>query len=74
MLASVIITSGNVGALILWIVGVLVCGAIVYAIMRALAVPAFAYTVLYVIGLLVLLLVAIDFFFGGASATIQTRP
>jgi flagellar motor switch protein FliM len=74
MLASVIITSGNVGGLILWLVGVLICAAIVYAIMRAIAVPPWAFTVLYVIALVLLLILTVDFFFGGSGTVTVNRP
>jgi hypothetical protein len=59
--------AGNVGSLLLWLVGIVVCFAIVYAILRAVSAPAVAFTALYVIAGVVALLLAIGFFFGGGD-------
>lgn len=72
LLGAVIV--GGIGSLLIWLVGVIVCVAIVYAIMRALQTPAWMFTALYVVGLIVLLIVAIDFFFGtSGSVRIDSR-
>ncbi len=62
-----VITGGSVGSLLLWLVGIVVCFAIVFAILRALGAPAVAFTALYVIAGVLALLLAIGFFFGGSD-------
>lgn len=61
---ALIVSGSSIGTLLLWFVGVLVCFAIVFFIMRQLEAPPIAYKILYVIAGLIALLVAIDFFFG----------
>lgn len=68
---ALIISGGNIGSLLVWFVGVLVCFCIVFFLMKQLEAPPVAYKVLYVlIGILALLL-AIDFFFGGGPVVIR---
>ena len=65
MIAAIVISS--IGGLLLWLVGIAVVVAIVFAILRTLGSPGWMFTALYVIALLVLLLLAISFFFGGGD-------
>lgn len=70
---ALIISGSGIGALLLWVVGLVVCGCIVVFIMRRLGAPEIAFTVLYVALAVVLLLLSIDFFFGGADGTVIIR-
>ena len=73
MTIALIISGGGIGTLLLWIVGVAVCFAIVYGIFRALVLPEWAYTALYVLAGVILLILAIDFFFGSGGPITVTR-
>lgn len=57
----------NIGGLLMLFVGVCVCAGIVFFIMRALTLPPMAFTIFYVAMGILLLIVAIDFFFGGSG-------
>ena len=59
---ALIVSGGGIAGLLLWFVGVLVCFCIVYFIMNALGAPPMAYTIMYVIAGIIVLLLAIDFF------------
>ncbi len=63
-LLSYILYTGDIGGFLLWAVGVLVVWAIAWAIVRQLELPPLALKIVMIVGLLALLLFAIDFFFG----------
>jgi hypothetical protein len=58
-----LITNGEIKSLAMLFVGVVVCGCIILFILKKLEAPALAYTILYVLAGIILLLVALDFFF-----------
>lgn len=70
---TVIITTSSLIGLLIWLVGIFVVAAIIRFILQQLTAPPFAYTILYVVIALVVLLVAIDFFFGGTTTGIVAR-
>jgi hypothetical protein len=72
-LLAVVVTGGSVGSLLLWLVGIVVCFAIVFAILRSLSAPPIAFTALYVIAGVLALLLAISFFFGGGDGAVIVR-
>jgi len=74
-LSTLVLSGGNIGNLLLWIIGVAIVFAIFWFIIKQLALPPLAYTVLYVIGAIVLLLLVIEFFFGssGSSGPVLVR-
>jgi uncharacterized membrane-anchored protein YitT (DUF2179 family) len=61
------IVAGNIGSLLMLVVGIVVCVAIVVFIMKQVSAPPMAYTILYVAIAVIVLIVAISFFFGGDS-------
>jgi hypothetical protein len=61
-------SGGNIADLLFLFVGVLVVLAIVYFIMGQLGAGPMAYKVLWVVVALIVLLVAIEFFFGGRGS------
>ncbi len=67
---SYIITNGDFPSFIMWAVGVLVCCGIAWFIVQQLALPPVALKVVYIVGALILLLMALDFFFGSPHAVI----
>jgi hypothetical protein len=68
-----VVVGGSIASLLLLLVGVVVCVAIAVFILRQLAAPSIAYTILYVCVGIIALLIAISFFFGG-DGTVVTRP
>lgn len=57
----------GIGSLVLFFIGIVIAVAIVYAIMRAVNSPAWVYTGALVVGLVILLLIVVQVFFGGGS-------
>jgi len=70
LLSTIIV--GNIGSLIIWFVAMVIVCAIVYAIMRALEAPAWLYKIALVAGLVLLLLIVIDFLWGGGSGSVSS--
>lgn len=66
-------TGSNIGNLLFLFLGVCVVFMIVFFIMRAMAMPPMAFTILYVIMGILLLICAIEFFFSGGSGTSVLR-
>ena len=67
---SVIVSGGNLGSLVRWLVGAIIVAAIVYAILKACEAPVLLYKIAAVVGLVLLLLLTIDFFWGGGGNSI----
>lgn len=66
-LLALVISGGNIGSLLLWFVGiVLICLLLWYAL-KTLGAPDFFYKALVIVGILLLILVVIDFFFGAGE-------
>lgn len=64
----------NPGRLILWVVGLAVCCGIGYWIISQFDPPPIIWKIIYVVVGVVLLLMALDFFFGaGGGVTVHTR-
>jgi len=66
-LLSFIIGGGGIATLLYCFVGIVVVLAIVFFIMRTVGAPDIAYKILYVVGAIIVLILAIDFFFGGGG-------
>lgn len=68
------IAGGSIGSLLLFFVGLVIACAIVYAIMRACEAPPWMYKVAAVLGLVLLLIIVISFFFGDSvGGTLHVR-
>jgi hypothetical protein len=61
------IVAGNIGGLLIEIVGLVLAFCIIFFIMRTAGAPPMAYTVLYIFLAVVALLMVIDLFFNGGS-------
>jgi hypothetical protein len=64
---ALIVSGGGIASLLVWLVGVAICFAIVFFILRTVNAQPIIYTILYVVLAVFLLLLTIDFFFGGTG-------